>query len=159
MNVSGEDDQQMDLAAIADDDLPQEVLVQGVWTIFPHISIASFYGGGQRGALVSQLFPGADVGTSYTTQFYVMENQPETPEQVQAAHDQFNFLEIVVRDEDYATGKRQHQALQSGLMKEVLFGRNEKGGQVFHGWAERLTRASDEELVAIFAGEQRQAAE
>jgi hypothetical protein len=65
----------------------------------------------------------------------------------------------VVRDEDYATGKRQHQALQSGLMKEVLFGRNEKGGQVFHQWAKRLTRASDEELVAIFAGEQRQAAE
>jgi hypothetical protein len=30
---------------------------------------------------------------------------------------------------------------------------------VFHGWAERLVAASDEELVAIFAGEQRQAAE
>lgn len=44
-------------------------------------------------------------------------------------------------------------------MKEVLFGRNEKGGQVFHQWTERLTRASDEELVAIFAAEQRQAAE
>jgi phenylpropionate dioxygenase-like ring-hydroxylating dioxygenase large terminal subunit len=159
IKVSGEDDQQMDLSAMRDEELPQEVLVQGVWTIFPHISIASFYGGGQRGALISQLFPGADVGTSYTTQFYVMENQPETPEQVQAAHDQFNFLEIVVRDEDYATGKRQHEALQSGLMKEVLFGRNEKGGQVFHGWAERLVAASDEELVEIFAAEQRQAAE
>ena len=159
IKVQGDDDQQMDLSAMADDDLPQEVLVQGVWTIFPHISIASFYGGGQRGALISQLMPGADVGTSYTTQFYVMENQPETPQQVQAAHDQFNFLEIVVRDEDYATGKRQHQALQSGLMKDVLFGRNEKGGQVFHGWVERLTNASDDELVAIFAQQQRQAAE
>ena len=109
--------------------------------------------------MISQLFPGATVGESFTTQYYVMENQPETPEQVQAAHDQFNFLEIVVRDEDYATGKRQHQALQSGLLKEVLFGRNEKGGQVFHGWTERLTNATDEELVAIFAAEQRQAAE
>jgi hypothetical protein len=44
-------------------------------------------------------------------------------------------------------------------MKEVLFGRNERGGQVFHGWAERLVAASDDELVAIFAQEQRQAAE
>jgi hypothetical protein len=88
-----------------------------------------------------------------------MENQPETPEQVQAAHDQFNFLEVVVRDEDYATGKRQHQALQSGLMKDVLFGRNEKGGQVFHQWAARLVAASDDELLEIFAPEQRQAAE
>ncbi|MGY6550874.1 MAG: aromatic ring-hydroxylating oxygenase subunit alpha [Erythrobacter sp.] len=159
IKVSGEDDQQMDLEALSDEELPQEVLVQGVWTIFPHISIASFYGGGQRGALISQLFPGPDVGTSYTTQFYVMENQPETPAQVQAAHDQFNFLEVVVRDEDYATGRRQHQALQSGLLKEVLFGRNEKGGQVFHQWAARLVAASDEELLDIFAAEQREAAE
>lgn len=159
IKVQGEDDQQLDLEAMSDDQLPQEVLVQGVWTIFPHISIASFYGGGQRGAMISQLFPGETVGESHTTQYYVMERQPETPEQVQAAHDQFNFLEVVVRDEDYATGKRQHQALQSGLLDEVLFGRNEKGGQVFHQWVERLTHASDEELIAIFAAEQRQAAE
>lgn len=159
VKVQGDDDQQLDLEAMSDDALPQEVLVQGVWTIFPHISIASFYGGGQRGAMISQLFPGATVGESFTTQYYVMENRPETPEQVQAAHDQFDFLEIVVRDEDYATGKRQQQALQSGMMKEVLFGRNEKGGQVFHQWVERLVNASDDDLVAIFAGEQRQAAE
>ena len=159
IKVSGEDDQKMDLNALPDDQIPQEVLVQGVWTIFPHISIASFYGGGLRGAMISQLFPGATVGESYTTQFYVMENQPETPEQVQAAHDQFNFLEIVVRDEDYATGKRQHQALQSGLMKEVLFGRNENGGQVFHQWVDKLTHASDAELTDIFAREMAQAAE
>lgn len=159
IKVQGEDDQQLDLEAMSDAELPEEVLVQGVWTIFPHISIASFYGGGQRGAMISQLFPGETVGESYTTQYYVMENQPETPEQVEAAQDQFNFLEVVVRDEDYATGKRQHQALQSGLLDEVLFGRNEKGGQVFHQWVERLTHASDEELIAIFAAEQRQAAE
>jgi len=44
-------------------------------------------------------------------------------------------------------------------MKEVLFGRNEKGGQVFHQWVKRLVDASDDDLVAIFAAEQRQAAE
>ena len=149
----------MDLNALPDDQLPQEVLVQGVWTIFPHISIASFYGGGLRGAMISQLFPGATVGESYTTQFYVMEHEPTDEVAIKAAHDQFDFLEIVVRDEDYKTGKRQHEALQSGLMKEVLFGRNERGGQVFHQWVDKLTHASDDELKDIFAREMAQAAE
>ncbi len=117
------------------------------------------YGGGQRGALISQLLPGDNVGESYTTQYYVMENQPETPEQVKSAHEQFDFLEIVVRDEDYATGKRQHEALQSGLLEEVLFGRNEGGGQVFHQWVEKLIHASDDDLLDIFAPDQREAAE
>lgn len=159
IKVSGEDDQPLDLNALADDQLRQDVLVQGVWTIFPHISIASFYGGGLRGAMISQLFPGDTVGESYTTQFYVMEHEPTDEVAIKAARDQFDFLEIVVRDEDYKTGKRQHEALQSGLMKEVLFGRNERGGQVFHQWAEKLTKASDAELVEIFAREQAQAAE
>lgn len=159
IKVSGEDDQQMDLNAMADEQIPQEVLVQGVWTIFPHISIASFYGGGLRGAMISQLFPGATVGESYTTQFYVMEHKPTDEVAIKAARDQFDFLEIVVRDEDYKTGKRQHEALQSGLMKEVLFGRNERGGQVFHQWVDKLTHASDAELKDIFAREMAQAAE
>lgn len=154
IKVSAADDQKMDLAAMNDDEIPQEVLVQGVWTIFPHISIASFYGGGLRGAMISQLFPGDTVGESYTTQFYVMEKKPSDEVAIKAAHDQFDFLEIVVRDEDYKTGKRQHQALQSGLMKDVLFGRNERGGQVFHQWVDKLTNASDADLIEIFAAEQ-----
>jgi phenylpropionate dioxygenase-like ring-hydroxylating dioxygenase large terminal subunit len=152
-------DEMLDLSQMSDDELPDDSLTQGVWTIFPHISIASFYGGGQRGALISQLFPGNHVGESFTTQFYVMENQPETDEDVKSAHEQFDFLEIVVRDEDYATGKRQHEALQSGLMKDVLFGRNEGGGQVFHGWVEKLLKADDAELAEMFAPQQAEAAE
>jgi phenylpropionate dioxygenase-like ring-hydroxylating dioxygenase large terminal subunit len=159
VKVSSEDDLQIDLTEVADEDLSYEVLVQGVWTIFPHISIASFYGGGLRGAMISQLFPGDKVGESYTTQFYVMEHAPDDEEKIKAAHEQFDFLEIVVRDEDYKTGKRQHEALQSGLLKEVLFGRNERGGQVFHQWVEKLTNASDDDLLEIFAAEKAEAAE
>ena len=159
IKVSSDDGEEIDLTQMADDELPYEALVQGVWTIFPHISIASFYGGGLRGALISQLFPGKTVGESITTQFYVMEHEPKDEAAIKAAHEQFDFLEIVVRDEDYATGKRQHDALQSGLMKEVLFGRNERGGQVFHQWVDKLTKADDAELAAIFAAEQRVAAE
>ena len=160
IKVSSEDDRQIDLTTLKDEDLPDDVLVQGVWTIFPHISIASFYGGGLRGAMISQLFPGDTVGESYTTQFYVMEKKPSDEVAIKAAHEQFDFLEIVVRDEDYKTGKRQHVALQSGLMKDVLFGRNERGGQVFHTWAAKLLGATDDELVEMFAREaQREAAE
>jgi phenylpropionate dioxygenase-like ring-hydroxylating dioxygenase large terminal subunit len=152
-------DEMLDLTQMSDEELPDDALLQGVWTIFPHISIASFYGGGQRGAMISQLFPGDTVGESFTTQFYVMENQPETEEDIKSAHEQFDFLEIVVRDEDYATGKRQHEALQSGLMKDVLFGKNEGGGQVFHGWVEKLLGASDDDLLEMFAPQQAEAAE
>ncbi len=143
----------IDLTAMSEDEWPVDALLQGVWTIFPHISIASFYGGGGRGAMISQLFPGDTVGESVTTQYYVMEREPENEEQRQGAHDQFAFLEVVVRDEDYAMGKRQHRALMSGQVDHVLFGRNEGGGQVFHQWAERLVAADDDELKRIFADE------
>jgi phenylpropionate dioxygenase-like ring-hydroxylating dioxygenase large terminal subunit len=143
-------DEKIDLSQMDEADWPVDALMQGVWTIFPHISIASFYGGGARGAMISQLFPGRTVGESVTTQYYVMERAPETEAQRQGAHEQFAFLETVVAGEDYATGKRQHDALMSGQMEHVLFGRNERGGQVFHQWVDRLVRASDAELPGIF---------
>lgn len=144
-------DEQLDLTEMDEKDWPIDALLQGVWTIFPHISIASFYGGGGRGALISQLFPGPTVGESITTQFYVMEKEPTDDAVRQGAHDQFDFLKIVVRDEDYYTGKRQHKALQAGMMDHVLFGRNEGGGQVFHQWVAKLVDANDDELGWLFA--------
>jgi len=116
----------------------------------PIFSIASFYGGGGRGAMISQLFPGKTVGESFTTQFYVMEHAPDSDEVRQGAHEQFAFLETVVAGEDYTTGKRQHESLQSGLIDKVWFGRNEGGGQVFHQWVDRLIKADDAELDEIF---------
>ena len=141
------------LDEMAEEEWPVDALMAGVWTIFPHISIASFYGGNARAVMISQLFPGDTVGESFTTQYYLMEREPTDPQTIAGAHQQFDFLEVVVRDEDYATGKRQHDALMSGLVDHVLFGRNEGGGQAFHRWAERLVDASDEELKAIFAQE------
>ncbi len=143
--------EEVDLTEMAEADWPNDALLQGVWTIYPHISIASFYGGNTRGAMISQLLPGRTVDESFTTQFYVMEKEPSDPEMIAGAHGQFAFLETVVRDEDYATGIRQHQALSSGLMSDVLFGRNEGGGQEFHRWTRRLVAASDAELQALFA--------
>jgi len=137
------------LAGVPEDKWPTETLMTGVWTIFPHISIASFWGGG-RSVMLSQLFPGETPDTSYTTQYYIMEKAP-TPEQAREAEKQFKLLEYVVEVEDYGTGLRQQRALKAGGRDHVLFGRNEGGGQRFHGWVEKLLKADDKEVQKLFA--------
>jgi phenylpropionate dioxygenase-like ring-hydroxylating dioxygenase large terminal subunit len=124
-------------------------LLTGVWTIFPHISIASFDGGG-RGVLISQLFPGDTPGESFTVQNYLMEKPPATAELEKSANEQFEFLKFVVEEEDYATGLRQQQALKTGARDHVMFGRNEGGGQSFHQWLDRVLNTSDEDLNTLF---------
>ena len=128
---------------------PVEAMLNGVWTIFPHVSIASFDGGG-RSVMISRLLPGETVGQSYTTQIYLMEKAPNEA-QAKAAHDQFEFLKFVVEEEDYATGLRQQVALKNGGRDHVLFGENEGGAQRFHQWVERLIHTDDDKLEALFA--------
>jgi phenylpropionate dioxygenase-like ring-hydroxylating dioxygenase large terminal subunit len=128
---------------------PSETLMIGVWTIFPHISIASFRGGG-RSIMLSQLFPGEHVGESFTTQYYLMERKPDDAA-AKEADAQFTLLRKVVEDEDYATGFLQQRALTSGGREYVMFGRNEGGGQRFHAWVDRLLNTDDPELNALFA--------
>ncbi len=132
--------------------MPQ--LLSGVWTIFPHISIASFDGGGGRGVMLSQLMPGETALESFTTQYYLMEKTPNE-EQKGFAHAQFKLLEYVVEEEDYYTGLKQQRALQTGLRSHVLFGRNEEGGQRFHGWLAKIMETKDEDLNDLFASAER----
>jgi phenylpropionate dioxygenase-like ring-hydroxylating dioxygenase large terminal subunit len=127
---------------------PTTWLLDGVWTIFPHISIASF-GGGGRSVMISQLFPGKSPGESITVQNYLMENEPSEADKSEA-QSQFELLKTVVQEEDYGTGLRQQQALQTGAMGDVLFGRNEGGGHRFHGWVDRLLTTEDEDLNGLF---------
>ena len=124
-------------------------MMTGVWTIFPHVSIASFDRGG-RGVMISQLLPGASVGASFTTQIYLTQQVPE-PAQATEIDAQFKFLEHVVRDEDYATGFRQQTALKNGGRDHVLFGRNEGGAQRFHQWVDKVISAEDADLEALFS--------
>ena len=129
---------------------PIDPLLASVWTIFPHISIASFDGGGGRAVMVSQLFPGDSPLESRTVQNYVMQ-QPPANEQVRAAaNEQFKLLEFVVQEEDYATGFRQQRALMNRPGANVMFGRNEGGGQFFHGFLDRLLACEDKDLPALF---------
>ena len=64
---------------------------------------------------------------------------------------QMEFLLGVVRDEDYYTGLRIQQALRTGAKPDVLFGRNEGGGQRFHRWTDALIRTPDTDLPALYA--------
>ena len=141
---------QIALADVPVEEWPAESLMIGVWTIFPHISIASFRGGG-RSIMLSQLFPGESVGESFTTQYYLMESAPDE-QQAEEARKQFALLRTVVEDEDYATGFLQQRALKAGGREFVLFGRNEGGGHRFHNWVERLLNTADADLNTLFAG-------
>ena len=130
------------------EDWPMDMLMAGVWTIFPNVSIASFRGGG-RSIMLSQLMPGETPEESYTTQYYLMENEP-TKEQEIEAEKQFDLLEYVVREEDYSTGIKLQKSLKTGMIKNVMFGKNEGGGQCFHGWVDKILSTPDKKLASLF---------
>ena len=133
----------------SEEDWPTEYLTAGVWTIFPHISIAGFDGGG-RAVMLSQLFPGETPGTSYTVQHYLMAEEPKEAATIKAANNQLDFLRYVVEVEDYATGLKQQKAMETGAKDHVLFGRNEGGGHNFHRWVDTILETSDEDLPKLF---------
>lgn len=138
------------LSELKEKDWPTSFLLSGVWTIFPHVSIASFGEGENWGVLISQLFPGDSPGESYTIQNYLLQKAP-TKEEKEAAHAQFDFLKFVVEQEDYATGLKQQTSLRTGARDHVLFGRNEEGGQNFHRWLGQILATDDENLDELFS--------
>ena len=117
----------LELCELPEDEWNLDRICGGVWTIFPHISIA----GGNAGGQVAQLFPGTTPGSSRTILNYYIAAEPSDEQRAQAA-DQADFVEGVVREEDYATGLGIQRAMTSGAKRSVLFGRNEGGGQRFH---------------------------
>ena len=136
------------LEEMPEDEWDAGKLIGGVWTIFPHVSIATFEAGG-RGALISQLFPGPDPDTSFTVQNYVIDHEPSV-EELELAEKQADLLEYVVTEEDYATGKRIQRAVKVGARPELLFGRNEGGGQHFHGFLEHVLATDTADLPSLF---------
>ena len=124
-------------------------LIAGVWTIFPHVSIADFDAGGKL-YMVSQLFPGATPDDSVTVQNFLATTEPDAERQKQI-EETMSFLEHVVRDEDYYTGNRIQKAVKTGAKTEFLFGRNEGGGQRFHRWLDALLVTDDAQLWKLFA--------
>ncbi len=155
--VTSPDERMLALEDVPSDDWSSDLLTAGVWTIFPHTSIAGFKVGGEgdlpnggRMYMVSTLFPGADPDTSVTVQNFLAAFEP--PDELRPAIEaQQEFLLRVVRDEDYFTGNRIQRSVKTGAKTEFLFGRNEAGGQRFHGWVDRLLNAKgDDELNRLF---------
>lgn len=154
--VTSPDERMLALEGKPEEEWPDDVVTAGVWTIFPHASIAGFKvaapdGAGGRMYMVSTLYPGPDPDSSVTIQNFLAAFEPsQAVRPVIEAQQQ--FLLGVVRDEDYYTGNRIQRTVKTGAKAEVLFGRNEAGGQRFHGWVDRLIAAgSDDELADLFA--------
>ena len=141
---------------IPEDDWDTPTLLGGIWTIFPHVSIASFVlepaSGeevGRRMYMVSQMFPGLTVGESHTIQNFLMPEAPG-PEHEAIIEKQKDFLMYVVRDQDYLTGLGIQRAVRTGAKEHVVFGRNELGGQRFHQWVNAITAAeTDDDLARL----------
>lgn len=100
--------------------------------------------------MISQLFPGATPDESVTVQNFLATSEPDAERQTQI-ESTMQFLEQVVRDEDYYTGNRIQKALKTGAKSELLFGRNEAGGQRFHRWVEEIIHTPDDQLAKLFA--------
>lgn len=133
------------LADIDQSEWSMNKLTSGIWTIFPHVSIARFDAGIPL-YMVSVLQPGATPDTSRTTQHFLATADPGPHRET--IDKQMEFLLHVVRDEDYFTGIRIGRALQTGAKKSVMFGRNEAGGQRFHGWVDELLAANSNAEIA-----------
>lgn len=136
------------LLGVSEDEWRVKDLVGGVWTIFPHVSIAAFDGNG-RVWMVSLLYPGDEPGTSKTVQLFLHTREPDEA-QAEMMERTMAFNHHVVADEDYYTGLRQQRALRSGGKVVTLFGRNEGGGQRFHRFLGELLATTDEDLPALF---------
>ena len=130
------------------DQWPLETLMQGEWILFPNVSLNTFYDGG-RGLFVSRVYPGAKVGESVTVQSYYLQGNPDEAAKAKAC-ERADFLEHVVADEDLANSFRQQRAMDSGLLREVTYGRNEGGIPRFHDWVDRILATPDDALNSLF---------
>lgn len=129
---------------------PIDPLLMGEWILFPGTSINTFYVGGVRCVVVSIVVPGAEVGTSTTTQTFLAETPPEDDARA-AMSEMCEFLAHVVGDEDLPTSAFQQKAMATGLVGEVRFGRNESGLQHLHTWLDRVIAADNTELSKLLA--------
>lgn len=79
----------------------------------------TFYIAGICCVLLSIVVPGADVGTSTTTQTFLAETVPHDDAARSAMADMTAFLAHVVGDEDLPTSAFQQQVMRTGLLGEV----------------------------------------
>ena len=83
---------------------------------------------------VAQLIPGPEPGQNTTILHFLHPNAPASDEEVAAREQMADWLQDVVDTEDYKVGLQVQRGMASGLQKNVVFGRNERGNQFVHRW-------------------------
>jgi carnitine monooxygenase subunit len=126
----------------------EDTMLFGEWILFPNVSLNCFHGG-ERVMVISQIFPGRTVDESFTVQTFLVEN-PVNDANREKIDGIAKFIQTVVRDEDLPMSREQQKAMSSGLLKSVLFGRNEEGLQRYYAWRERVMAAADNTLDQVF---------
>lgn len=139
------------LGELPEDEWPLDTLLAGVWTVFPHVSIASFRVRDKKLYQIAQLFPGTAPDTSTTVMSYLASFDP-TDEDLSDIEKQMDFLRDVVENEDYFTTGGIQRGLRVGTREQFLFGRNEGNGQRFHQWLDRLVAAETPADTAALLG-------
>jgi carnitine monooxygenase subunit len=136
-----------DLANVPESDWTDTQAMAGGWLLFPSVAIAVFNRGiashhnAGRCIMIAQSMPGEEVGRAWHTLTFLTEHPPEDKEMMARAAAQFAALQQVIGDEDLATAFRQQKALETGLLDNVLFGRNEVANQYFHKWINSMLAA------------------
>ena len=80
------------------------------------------------------MIPGPGPMENTTILHFLHPTPPANEEDVAARDEMADWLRNVVQEEDYNVGLKLQKGLETGLMKSVLFGRNERGNQYFHRW-------------------------
>jgi phenylpropionate dioxygenase-like ring-hydroxylating dioxygenase large terminal subunit len=110
-----------------------------VRTIFPNISI--FFA--PEITQVAQLIPGPTPSMNTTNLMFIRRDPPKDDADAQGIESMMDWLRDVVEKEDYGVGLQVQKGLESGAIKSVIFGRNERGNHYFHRYIDYLI-AGDE---------------
>jgi len=81
---------------------------------------------------IAQMIPGPGPLQNTTILHFLHPEPAQNDEDVAAREEMADWLRDVVQDEDYGVGLKIQGGLETGLMKNVIFGRNERGNQYFH---------------------------
>ena len=117
-----------------------------VRTIFPNVSI--FFA--PEITQIAQLIPSETPDKNITNLMFLRRDPPKDDTDAASIEGMMDWLRDVVNDEDYGVGLQVQKGLESGAVKSVIFGRNERGNQYFHKYVDYLlggtTNAAPPEL-------------
>ena len=96
--------------------------------IFPNVSVFI----APEITQVAQIIPGPNPGENTTVLHFFHAEPADSEEDIAALNQMADWLRQVVEEEDYMLGLQVQRGLESGCMKDTIFGRNERGNQFIH---------------------------